>query len=279
MMILDQCFSILDLVSLDWKSERKAIVAHSCRVMAKAKNFDEQIVGLMHEVYGGSSYARLLFSCDVTEASLWKPVLDLFAYPPFEVKKRVSEDVDDVDLLNINRPQNLKDNELEEWFLAKTRWSEAYRKYLIPIASNRIARNVMIYDLEDKLDILGNPGKYEKEYGPQYFALPWKKHYLVDIKRGRNCYISARIPQDDDSLLLRPLTDIERENLIAKYTRALEYLNMFVSADGLPYDFSPFELMMNAHNAKSMLEEWLIETYELEEYHEEGMEEYMDLPF
>ena len=82
-----------------------------------------------------------------------------------------------------------------------------------------------------------------------------------------------------DGLLLRPLTDIERENLIAKYTRALEYLNMFVSADGLPYDFSPFELMMNAHNAKSMLEEWLIETYELEEYHEEGMEEYMDLPF
>ena len=90
-MILDQCFSILDLVSLDWKSERKAIVAHSCRVMAKAKNFDEQIVGLMHEVYGGSSYARLLFSCDVSEASLWKPVLDLFATPPFEIKKRVSE--------------------------------------------------------------------------------------------------------------------------------------------------------------------------------------------
>ena len=53
MMILNQCFSILDLTSLDWKSERKAIVAHSFRVMAKAKNFDEQVVVLMHEVYGG----------------------------------------------------------------------------------------------------------------------------------------------------------------------------------------------------------------------------------
>ena len=49
---------IINLVSLDWKSERFAIVAHSFRVMAKARNFDEMVVGMMHEVYSASSYAR-----------------------------------------------------------------------------------------------------------------------------------------------------------------------------------------------------------------------------
>ena len=244
MMILNQCLSILDLTSLDWGSDRIPVVAHSFRVMAKAGNFDEMVVGLMHEVYGGSSYARGLFSCDVFEASLWKPVLDLF-----------------------------------DWLLEETLWSEEYKDWLTPIASNRIARNVMIYDLEDKLEILGNIDKYEKEYGPNYFALPWKKHYLVDIKRGRRCYISARIPPDDDSLLLRPVTDEERDNLIGKYMRAIEYLKMFIQIESLPNDYSPFEMEMNAQDSQRWLDEWIADTLAQEYYCDEEPMEDLELPF
>ena len=279
MMILNQCLSILDLTSLDWGSGRIPVVAHSFRVMAKARNFDEMVVGLMHEVYGGSSYARGLFSCDVFEASLWKPVLDLFVPHPLEIRKRVGDEVCEFELLNLNRPQDYKNEDLDNWLLEETLWSEEYKDWLTPIASNRIARNVMIYDLEDKLEILGNIDKYEKEYGPNYFALPWKKHYLVDIRRGRRCYISARIPPDDDSLLLRPVTDEERDNLIGKYTRAIEYLKMFIQIESLPNDYSPFEMEMNAQDSQRWLDEWIADTLAQEYYCDEEPMEDLELPF
>ena len=278
-MILNQCLSILDLTSLDWGSGRIPVVAHSFRVMAKARNFDEMVVGLMHEVYGGSSYARGLFSCDVFEASLWKPVLDLFVPHPFEIKKRVGDEVCEFELLNLNRPQDYKNEDLDNWLREETLWSEEYKDWLTPIASNRIARNVMIYDLEDKLEILGNLDKYEKEYGPHYFALPWKKHYLVDIKRGRRCYISARIPPDDDSLLLRPVTDEERDNLIGKYSKALEYLKMFIKIESLPNDYSPIEMEMNALDAQRWLDEWIADTLAQEYYCDGESMEDLELPF
>ncbi|MBQ6178779.1 MAG: hypothetical protein IJK32_04585 [Bacteroidales bacterium] len=247
--------------------------------MAKARNFDEMVVGLMHEVYGGSSYARGLFSCDVFEASLWKPVLDLFVPHPFEIRKRVGDEVCEFELLNLNRPQDYKNEDLDNWLLEETLWSEEYKDWLTPIASNRIARNVMIYELEDKLEILGNIDKYEKEYGPNYFALPWKKHYLVDIRRGRRCYISARIPPDDDSLLLRPVTDEERDNLIGKYTRAIEYLKMFIQIESLPNDYSPFEMEMNAQDSQRWLDEWIADTLAQEYYCDEEPMEDLELPF
>ena len=279
MIILNQCLSILDLTSLDWGSGRIPVVAHSFRVMAKARNFDEMVVGLMHEVYGGSSFARGLFSCDVFEASLWKPVLDLFVPHPFEIRIRVGDEVGEFELLNLNRPQDYKDKDLEEWLLEETLWSEDYKDWLTPIASNRIARNVMIYDLEDKLEVLCNLGKYEEEYGPNYFVLPWKKHYSVDIKRGRRCYISARIPPDDDSLLLRSVTDEERDNLIGKYKHALEYLKMFIQIESLPNDYSSFKMEMNALDAQRWLDEWIADTLALEDYCDEEPMEYLELPF
>lgn len=279
MTILNQCLSILDLASLDWGSGRIPVVAHSFRVMAKARNFDEMVVGLMHEVYGGSSCARWLFSCDVFEASLWKPVLDLFVPHPFEIRKRAGDEVCEFELLNLNRPQDYKDEDLEEWFLEETLWSEDYKDWLTPIASNRIARNVMIYDLEDKLEILGNLDKYEEEYGPHFFALPWKKHYLVDIKRGRRSHMSVRIPPDDDRLLLRPLTEVERDNLIGKYTHALEYLKLFIQIESLPNDYPPFKMEMNALDAQRWLDEWIADTLALEDYCDEEPMEYLELPF
>ena len=77
----------------------------------------------------------------------------------------------------------------------------------------------MIHKLLDMLDVLRNPGKYENESGPQYYVLPWKKHYMIDI---RGC--ETRVPKTDDEYLLREPTAIERANLIGKYQQALDLL-------------------------------------------------------
>ncbi len=54
MSVFDQCMSIISLTSLDWaKEERYAWADHSFRVMAKAKNYDEMVVGMMHAFYAG----------------------------------------------------------------------------------------------------------------------------------------------------------------------------------------------------------------------------------
>ena len=72
MSVLGQCMEILNLTSLAWKGqERYSVVAHSFRVMAKAKNYDEVVVGMMHELYAASSYTRGLYHCDVNGDPQW----------------------------------------------------------------------------------------------------------------------------------------------------------------------------------------------------------------
>ena len=214
--------SIIQLTSLDWSwKERFSMVGHSFRVMAKAKSFDEMVVGMMHAIYAGSDYARFLYRVDVDGDPEWKAALDLFV-PPLKVKRPKSKyEVPSEDLLGTNMPQSLSEDEKarQDWMIGETLWNATYEKYIWKIRENRIARNVMIHKLLDMLDVLRNPGKYEDESGPQYYVLPWKKHWMIDI-RGRE----TRVPRTDDKYLLREPTAIERANLIDKYEQALKLL-------------------------------------------------------
>ena len=214
--------SIIQLTSLDWSwKERFSLVGHSFRVMARAKNFDEMVVGMMHALYAGSDYARFLYRVDVDGDPEWKAALDLFV-PPLKVKRPKSKyEVPSEDLLGTNMPQSLSEDEKarQDWMIGETLWNATYEKYIWKIRENRIARNVMIHKLLDMLDVLRNPGKYEDESGPQYYVLPWKKHWMIDI-RGRE----TRVPRTDDKYLLREPTAIERANLIDKYEQALKLL-------------------------------------------------------
>jgi len=217
--------SIISLTSLDWaKEERYAWAGHSFRVMAKAKNYDEMVVGMMHAFYAGSGYTRGLYNCDVEGDPEWETALDLFV-PPLRIKRfRSWDEITDDYLLGLNLPRGLTESECQDWMLEQTLWSESYAGYIRKISKNRIARNVMIHKLEDMLDVLRNPGKYMEESGSQYYILPWKTHRGVDVRIGRNCLCQMRIPKADDTLLLRDPTDEERENLIGKYDRALTEL-------------------------------------------------------
>lgn len=214
--------SIIQLTSLDWSwEERFSMVGHSFRVMAMAKNYDEMVVGMMHAIYAGSDYTRFLYRVDVDGDPEWKAALDLFV-PPLKMKRPKSKyDVPAEDLLGANMPQIFSGDEKarQDWMIAETLWNAAYEKYIWKIRENRIARNVMIHKLLDMLDVLRNPGKYEDESGPQYYVLPWKKHWMIDI-RGRE----TRVPRTDDKYLLREPTAIERSNLIDKYEQALDLL-------------------------------------------------------
>jgi hypothetical protein len=217
---------IIDLTSLAWSDEeRYSLVGHSFRVMAKAKNFDETVVGMMHAFYAASSYTRSLYHCDVAGDPEWKTALDLFI-PPLKMKRfRSKETIPDDYLLSLNMPQNLSDAERSIWMKEQTVWSKAYADYIWKIGRNRIARNVMIHKLEDMIDVLENPGKYECESGRQYYVLPWKWHQVVDVSSG-SVSLSQSIPHTDDSLLLRELTENERESLIDNYSRALMDLEL-----------------------------------------------------
>lgn len=78
---------IIDLTSLGWThEERYSLVGHSFRVMAKAKNYDEMVVGMMHALYAASGNTRSLYACDVVGDPEWKTALDLFV-PPLKVKR------------------------------------------------------------------------------------------------------------------------------------------------------------------------------------------------
>ena len=225
--------SIIDLTSLGWtREERYSLVGHSFRVMAKAKNFDEMVVGMMHALYAASGYTRSLYACDVDGDPEWKTALDLFV-PPLKVKRfRTRDSIPEKYLLALNRPQDQTEEECRNWMHEQTVWSKPYAEYIGKIKGNRIARNVMIHKLEDILDVLQNPGKYEPESGPQKYLLPWKTHRVVDVRMGSRCSFNASIPDLDDALLLRDPTDEERENLIGKYDRALFELE--VTEDTFP---------------------------------------------
>lgn len=257
---------IIQLTSLDWLSEeRYGLIGHSFRVMGKAGNYDEMVVGMMHALYAASSYTRWLYRVDVDGDPEWKAALELFV-PPLKVKKpRAKEALSDEFLLNLNMPQDLSDEERQEWMLNETVWSSAYEDYIWNISRNRIARNVMIHKLEDMLDVLRNPGKYEDESGKQYYILPWKKHYVVDLSR-----YSGRIPQTDDTLLLRDPTDLERKNLIDKYSKALEILEEMEDRFPVRVGYTEEDRQEHERNCKRWFISWMEDEKSLlEEYGDE----------
>ena len=273
MSVLGQCMEILNLTSLAWKGrERYSVVAHSFRVTAKAKNFDEMVVGMMHELYAASSYTRDLYHCDVDGDPQWGMSLDLLT-PPLKTRRiSISEEVTDKELLEANLPDFISEEIRDRWMLQETRWTPGYFSWIRKIGSDRIARNVMIYDLEDKLDILLNPNKYVDELGPQRFVLPWKKHYCIAFKQGKNTILSKDIPPTDDTLLLRDLTEEERDNLIDKYTRALDYLRWIEDCHPAEHTFSKEEQQKNANIFNQWFNNWIAQEEADRAFYEQELE-------
>jgi hypothetical protein len=277
--------SIIQLTSLDWSwEERFSMVGHSFRVMAMAKNYDEMVVGMMHAIYAGSDYTRFLYRVDVDGDPEWKAALDLFV-PPLKMKRPKSKyEVPSEDLLGTNMPQSLLEDEKarQDWMIGETLWSASYEKYIWKIRENRVARNVMIHKLLDMLDVLRNPGKYEDESGPQYYVLPWKKHWMIDI-RGRE----TRVPRTDDKYLLREPTAIERAYLIGKYEQALELLVDEEVRFPVQDRFSEEEHREHEQECHSWFLSWMAgEKAEMErygeteeEYESDGEDESEGLPF
>ena len=228
MSVLDQCMGIIQSSSGDWPvEERYGLVGHSYRVMAKAKNYDEMVVGLMHAFYAASCTVRECYYREMVRGDYeWRTALELFV-PPLPVKRfKARETVSDEYLLSLNMPRFLSDAEREDWMLEQTTFTPMYGDYIWKIAGNRIARNVMIHKLEDMLDVLRRPGKYEAESGPQYYVLPWKKHQVVPVDKVNRSLQDVRIPDTDDPVLLRIPTEEERGNLIGKYSNALSILRI-----------------------------------------------------
>ena len=271
--VIGQCMDIINLTSLAWKGqERYSVVAHSFRVMAKAKNDDELVVGMMHELYAASSYTRALYHCDVDGDPQWGMSLDLLT-PPLKTRHIAkTEEIPEVSLLEANMPRFCSDKLRDRWMIQETRWTPKYFEWIRKIGKDRIARNVMIYDLSDKLDILLNPKKYVDELGPQWFVLPWKKHYCIPIKQGRSSIMSMDIPTTEDPLLLRDITDDERENLIDKYTRALDYLRWIEDEHPSECVFSKEEQKEHANLFKQWFNNWVAEEEADKAYYEQEIE-------
>ena len=267
--VLDQCMEILNLTSLAWKGrERYSVVAHSFRVMAKAKNYDEMVVGMMHELYAASSYTRLLFHSDVNGDPQWVMSLDLLTPPLKKIRIPKNEEITDNALLEANLPRFVSEKHREQWFLRETRWTQTYYEWIRKISQDRIARNVMIYDLTDKLEILLDPTKYVDELGPQWFVLPWKKHYCVSYLRGK-CRASKDVPRTDDELLLREITEDERYNLIEKYTLALDHLRWVEDCHPTEREYSREEQLQHANIFNQWFHDWVAHQEELEMYMED----------
>lgn len=268
---LGQCIEILDLTSFHWGKSRTAVVAHSFRVMSRSRNYDEMVVGIMHHVYASSSYARGLFNCDVYDNTLWKEALDLFVERKRKMKAKVSENLPDEVLLGLNRDQDIaaESVRLEEWMAQECRWSSKYRRRIERIGTNRIARNVMLYDLEDKLEILTHPERFQEERSEE-IALPWKKEYVADLYVGRHSVAHTAIPDTDDNILLRPLTKSERADLADKYSRAISLLTRMECADGPREGDFPAETVIEVPEiCKKWYGQWYAHETSLEEMGEE----------
>ena len=284
MSVLDQCIDIIDLTSLNWpEEERYSLVSHSFRVMGKAGNYDEMVVGLMHALYSASSSTRSLYHCDVDGDPEWKTALDLFV-PPLKVKRfRTKDEVSDEYLLKINMPQGLTEEDRRKWMIEATIWTSSYEDYIWNIRRNRIARNVMIHKLEDMLDVLENPGRYKDEPGSQCYVLPWKKHQVIGVRHGGSCIMNTRIPDTDDVHLFRRPTDEERRNLIEKYGRALEILQRANDLYPIGKDFKMSERRENEKRCRQGFLEWRNQEEFLKEISREDYEEREyeseDLPF
>ena len=274
MSALCQCIEILNLTSLDWKSSRIAVVAHSFRVMSRAKNYDEMIVGIMHHVYASSSYARGLFDCDVYDNSFWREALELFVEKKKRITAKVSSDVPDDVLLDLNMDQSLKTEgvKVEEWMAGECKWSSKYKRKLEHIGANRIARNVMIYDLEDKLEILLHPERFSEDKSEE-IALPWKKEYMVDVRTGNHTKVGTRIPDTDDNILLRSLTNSERADLVDKYSRAISLLMRMECYDSRrEWDFPEEKLIELPKICMRWYDNWICDEISCEEMYEEEEE-------
>ena len=241
MSVLDQCMDIIQFSSGDWPAEELyGLVGHSYRVMAKAKNYDEMVVGLMHAMYAASSNTRERYDQELIRWDFeWRTALELFVHPLPERRFKARETVSDVYLLGLNMPQFLPESERNAWVLEQTTFTPGYGDYIWKISGNRIARNVMIHKLEDMLDVLRNPGKYEDESGPQYYVLPWKKHQVVPVNKVNRSKMDVRIPATDDAFLLRVPTEEERRNLIDKYSNALSILRITEESFPVLDSFTP----------------------------------------
>lgn len=269
---LGQCVDILNLTSFHWNRIRNAVVAHSFRVMSRARNYDEMVVGIMHHVYSSSSYARGLFDCDVYDNSLWKEALDLFVGKQKKLKAKVSEVLPDEMFLGLNMDQGLKTErvKIDEWMVEECRWSLKYKRKLEYIGANRVARNVMIYDLEDMLEILLHPERFREEESEK-IALPWKTEYVVDVHIGKHMVMNTEIPDTDDNILLRPLTNSERADLVEKYSRAISLLMRMECGDGpRESDFPEEKLIEIQKVCMKWYDKWLDNEKALNEMQEES---------
>ena len=263
---------------MDWKKTRTAVVAHSFRVMSRARSYDEMVVGIMHHIYASSSYARGLFDCDVLDNSIWKEALELFVEKRKRITAKVSSDVPDEVLLNLNMDQNLKTEsvKVKEWMAEECKWSSNFKRKLKHIGANRIARNVMIHDLEDKMEILLHPERFQEEKNEE-IALPWKKEYIVDVYTGRHMVTHTRIPETDDGLLLRSLTKSERADLIDKYSRAISLLMRMECCDNPREGDYPKEKLIELPGiCMGWYGEWLCDEIAMKEMYEEEDEEKND---
>lgn len=272
---LDQCVDVLGLSSFDWGKARIAVVAHSFRVMAKARNYDEMVVGIMHHVYASSSSARSLFSCDVDDIYNWKKTLDLFVEKQNKLKVNDPDNMPDEVLLDLNMDQSLKTDSarLEEWMAEECRWSSKYRRKLERIGANRTARNVMIYDLEDNLEMLIHPEKFREEES-WTMVLPWKNEYGVGVSTGRHSTFHMRIPDTDDNILLRPLKNSERAGLVDKYSRAISLLMSMECCDApRKGDYPEEKLIRIPKICMEWYDEWLDGEMTLKEMCEESDDE------
>ena len=241
MSVLDQCMDIIQFSSGSWPAEEfYGLVGHSYRVMAKAKNLDELVVGLMHALYAASSITRDRFFREMFRGDHeWRTALELFVHPLPERRFKARETISEEYLLSLNMPRFLSETERNDWMLEQTTFTPVYGDYIWKMAGNRIARNVMIHKLEDMLDVLRNPGKYEDESGPQYYVLPWKKHQVVPVNKVNRPLMDTIIPKTDDAFLLRIPTEEERRNLIDKYFSALSILKIAEESFPVPDNFTP----------------------------------------
>ena len=265
MSVLDQCFDIIDLTSSNWPGEeRYSLVGHSFRVMAKAWNYDEMVVGLMHALYSASSYTRSLYRCDVDGDPEWKTALDLFV-PPLKVKRfRTMDKVPEEYLLKTGMPQDVKEEDGRKWVMEATVYASSFEDCIWDIRRNRIARNVMIHKLLDMLGVLENPEKHTDEPGSRCYVLPWEKHQVVGLRQGGGIVTNTTIPEDDFLLFGSP-TDEERRNLIEKYGRALEILQSANDLYPVRKDFTLAERREHAAQCREWFLEW--------KYYEESRKE------
>lgn len=264
--LMASCIEILNLASYKWGRNREALVAHSFRVMAKARNLDEMVVGLMHHIYASSSYARALYKGEVVDPDPeWRDALDLFVEDKRHKRRSPKIRMNDGDDLDINSDQTFEsiDSAVNRWLQAECGWSSRFRGRLDRIGRDKIARNVMIHDFEDMIEILAHPERIGERNSEQ-LALPWKSEYFVKDERGRCDNEQILLPKPDDNQLVRPLNAAERTNLIEKYSRAIVYLRRLDDADDSPdfnFDFQDF--VFHSKYSMGLYADWIAREQEL----------------